>query len=191
MKHAGSLFPLLLVGALAALTFWLQRISEGPAGDRSGRHRHDPDFIIDQFSVRSFGSAGTLQHTMNATRMLHYPDDDTTTVVAPRLVFHATPPTRLSAEQALLSKDAKEVTLERNVRLVRGGEGGSLPIEATSERLVVVPDLETATTNTPVTITQGRSVVTGSGLVADNKTKQTTLLGPVRGVIHRDPGKTP
>jgi lipopolysaccharide export system protein LptC len=191
MKHAGSLFPLLLVGALAALTFWLQRISEGPAGDRSGRQRHDPDFIIDQFSVRSFGTAGTLQHTMNATRMLHYPDDDTTTVIAPRVVFHGTPPTRLTAEQALLSKDAKEVTLERNVRLVRGGENGSLPIEAASERLVVVPDLETATTNTPVTITQGRSIVTGSGLVADNKTKQTTLLGPVRGVIHRDPGKTP
>lgn len=191
MKHAGSLFPLLLVGVLAALTFWLQRISEGPAGDRSGRDRHDPDFIIDDFSVRSFGSAGTLQHTLTATRMLHYPDDDTTTVIAPQVVFHATPPTRLSAEQALVSKDAKQIRLERNVRLTRGAADGSLPIEATSERLDVVPDLETASTDTPVTITQGRSVVTGSGLIADNKTKQTTLLGPVRGVIHREAGKTP
>jgi lipopolysaccharide export system protein LptC len=191
MKHAGSLFPLLLVGVLAALTFWLQRISEGPAGDRSGRHRHDPDFIIDDFSVRSFGSTGALQHTLSATRMLHYPDDDTTTVIAPQVVFHSTPPTRLSAEQALVSKDAKQVRLERNVRLLRGAADGSLPIEATSERLDVVPDLETASTDTPVTITQGRSVVTGSGLIADNKTKQTTLLGPVRGVIHREAGKTP
>ncbi|RLJ63759.1 LPS export ABC transporter periplasmic protein LptC [Sulfurisoma sediminicola] len=191
MKHTGSLFPLLLVGVLAALTFWLQTISEGPAGDRSGRHRHDPDFIIDSFSVRSFGSAGTLQNTLSATRMLHYPDDDTTTVIAPRVIFHATPPTQLSAEQALVSKDAKQVRLEKNVRLVRGAESGGLPIEASTERLDVVPDLETASTDTPVTITQGRSVVTGSGLIADNKTRQTTLLGPVRGVIHRDAGKTP
>jgi lipopolysaccharide export system protein LptC len=191
MKHTGSLFPLLLVGVLAGITFWLQSISQGPAGDRSGRYRHDPDFIIDTFSVRSFGSAGTLQHTLSATRMLHYPDDDTTTVIAPHVIFHASPPTRLSAEQALVSKDAKQVRLERNVRMVRGGDGGGLPIEATSERLDVLPDLETASTDTPVTITQGRSVVTGSGLIADNKTKQTTLLGPVRGIIHRDAGKTP
>ena len=191
MKHTGSLFPLLLVGVLAGLTFWLQTISQGPAGDRSGRYRHDPDFIIDTFSVRSFGSSGALQHTLSATRMLHYPDDDTTTVIAPRVTFHATPPTQLSAEQALVSKDAKQVRLERNVRMVRGGDGGGLPIEATSERLDVLPDLETASTDTPVTITQGRSVITGSGLIADNKTKQTTLLGPVRGIIHRDPGKTP
>jgi len=191
MRHAGSLFPLLLVGVLAALTFWLQRVSEGPAADRSGRHRHDPDFIVEDFTVRSFGSAGTLQHTLTATRMLHYPDDDTTTVIAPQVVFHARPPTRLSAEQALVSKDAKQVRLERNVRMVRTAEGSDLPVEAVTERLDVVPDLETASTDTPVTITQGRSIVTGSGLIADNKTRQTTLLGPVRGVIHRDAGKTP
>lgn len=191
MKHAGSLFPLLLVGVLAALTFWLQRVSEGPVGDRSGRYRHDPDFIVEDFSVRSFGSGGTLQNTLTATRMMHYPDDDTTTVIAPQVVFHAQPPTRLSAEQALVSKDAKQVRLEHNVRLVRAAADGGLPLEATSERLDVVPDLETASTDTPVTITQGRSIVTGSGLIADNKTRQTTLLGPVRGVIHRDAGKTP
>jgi lipopolysaccharide export system protein LptC len=191
MRHAGSLFPLLLIGVLAALTFWLQRVSEGPAGDRSGRNRHDPDFIIDNLSLRTFGSAGQLQHTLKAERMMHYPDDDTTTVAAPRVMFHSTPPTQLSADRALVSKDAVQVRLERNVRLVRGGRDGSLPLEAATERLDVVPDLETASTDVPVTITQGRSVVTGRGLVADNKTRQTMLFGPVRGTIHRDTGKAP
>jgi lipopolysaccharide export system protein LptC len=123
--------------------------------------------------------------------MMHYPDDDTTTVIAPRLTFHSTPPAQLSSEQAQVSKDAQSVRLERNVRLYRSGEAGGLPIEVTSARLDVVPDAETASTDTPVTITQGRSVVTGSGLLADNKIKQTTLFGPVRGVIHRDPGNKP
>ena len=191
MRHAGSLFPLLLVGVLAALTFWLQRVSEGPAGDRSGRHRHDPDFIIDNFSLRTFGATGKLQHTLKATRMMHYPDDDTTTVTAPHVLFHATPPTQLSAEEALVSKDATQVRLLRNVRLHRGGHDGGLPLEAVTARLDVLPELETASTDTPVTITQGRSVVTGSGLTADNKTQQTSLFGPVRGVIYRDAGKTP
>jgi len=191
VRHAGSLFPLLLVGVLAGLTFWLQRISEPQVADRSGRNRHDPDFIIDNFSVRRFGPEGALQHTLAATRMMHYPDDDTTMVIAPRLTFHATPTSVLVAEQALVSKDAKSVRLERNVRLSRDAAAGGLPMEVTSARLDVLPDAETASTDTPVTITQGRSVVTGSGLVADNKTKQTTLFGPVRGVIHRDPGNKP
>ncbi len=191
MRHAGSLFPLLLVGVLAGLTFWLQRISEPQVADRSGRNRHDPDFIVDSFILRRFGPEGTLQHTLAATRMMHYPDDDTTTVIAPRLTFHATPTSVLVAEQALVSKDAKSVRLERNVRLSRDAAAGGLPMEVTSARLDVLPDAETASTDTPVTITQGRSVVTGSGLVADNKTKQTTLFGPVRGVIHRDPGIKP
>jgi len=191
MKHAGSLFPLLLVGVLAGLTFWLQRITEPQSADRSGRDRHDPDFIVDTFTVRRFNAEGALQHTLAATRMLHYPDDDTTMVVAPRVTFHSTPPSQLTAEQALVSKDAQSVRLERNVRLSRSAEAGGLGTEVTTTRLDIVPDLETASTDTPVTITQGRSVVTGSGLTADNKIQQTTLFGPVRGTIHRDPGKTP
>lgn len=191
MRHAASLFPVLLVGTLAGLTFWLQRVSEPQNADRSGRNRHDPDFIVDTFTVRRFNTEGALQHTLKATRMLHYPDDDTTTVVAPHITFHGTSPTQLTAEQALVSKDAESVRLERNVRLTRSAESGGLATEVASARLDVLPDLETARTDTPVTITQGRSVVTGSGLVADNKIKQTTLLGPVRGTIHRDPGKTP
>lgn len=191
MKHAGSLFPLLLVGVLAGLTFWLQRISEPQSADRSGRDRHDPDFIVDTFTVRRFNAEGALQHTLAATRMMHYPNDDTTMVVAPRVTFHSTPPSQLTAEQALVSKDAQSVRLERNVRLSRGAAAGGLGTEITTTRLDIVPDLETASTDTPVTITQGRSVVTGSGLIADNKIQQTTLFGPVRGIIHRDPGKTP
>lgn len=191
IRHAGSLFPLLLIGVLAALTFWLQRIAEPQGADRSGRARHDPDFIVDSFTLRRFDTEGTLQHTLAATRMLHYPDDDTTVVIAPRLTFHAAPPTRVSADQALVSKDAQSVRLERNVRLVRGAAAGGPGTEITTARLDVMPDLETASTDTPVSIVQGRSVVTGSGLIVDNKIRQTTLFGPVRGTIHRDSGKTP
>lgn len=191
MRRVGSLFPLLLIGVLAALTFWLQRVSEPPAVDRSGRDRHDPDFIVDTFTVRRFDSTGALQHTLAAVRMQHYPDDDTTTVIAPHVTFHGTPPTLLTAEQAFVSKDAKAVRLERNVLLVRSAANGGLSTEVATARLDVLPDLETASTDLPVTITQGRSIVTGSGLHADNKSMLTTLRGPVRGTIHRDQGRAP
>jgi len=191
MRHAASLFPLLLIGVLAGLTFWLQSVAEPPGVDRSGRNRHDPDFIVDTFTVRRFDTQGTLQHTLAATRMMHYPDDDTTTVIAPQVTFHSSPPSRLTAEQAFVSKDAKAVRLERNVRMSRSGVDGAPDTEVTTARLDILPDDETARSDAPVTITQGRSVVNGSGLFADNKLRQTTLFGPVRGIIHRNTEKSP
>jgi lipopolysaccharide export system protein LptC len=194
MRHRASFFPLVLVATLAGLSYWLQSITEPPGIDRSGRHRHDPDFVVDAFTVRRFDTAGTLQHTLKATQMRHYPDDDTTGVDAPHVVFHGAngaPPTTLTAQEAWVSKDAKSVRLQRNVRLNRGSSDGGAATEVGTERLDVFPDQETASTDTPVTITQGNSVIKGSGLLVDNNAGQTTLLGPVRGIIYRNSGKAP
>lgn len=190
MKHRGSPLPLLLIGSLAGLTFWLQSVSDMPVGGRDGRLRHDPDFIVEGFSVRRFDSTGALQHTLVAQRMAHFPDDDSTRVDAPRVTFHGAAPLQLGADTALVSQDAKEVRLDGNVRLLRSGNGSPDTLVATST-LTLFPDEETARTDAPVTITQGRSIVTGRGLTADNRVKIINLGGPVRGTIERRNGKTP
>lgn len=190
MKFRSSLFPLLLVGVLAALTFWLQRIAEPGNADVSGHKRHDPDFIIDNFSVRRFGPEGNLQHTLRSIRMVHYPDDDSTVATLPDVTFHRVPPSRLSADSAWVSTDAKEVRLDGNVRLVRTGLD-ALDTVVTTTRLSIFPDEETARSDAPVTVTQGQSVINGTGLAVDNKASIIKLLGPVRGIIHRQSGKSP
>lgn len=193
MKYRGSLFPLLLVGVLAGLTFWLQRVTEPGAVDRSGRMRHDPDFVVENFSVKRFDAEGSLQHTLRSTRMDHYPDDDTTVITKPEITFHRNPPTRLSADSAWVSTDAREVRLEGNVRLARAGEGRPDTVVATS-RLNIFPEDETARGDAAVSITHGLSVVDGAGIAVDNKASTVRLLGPVRGTIHRKSaptGRTP
>jgi lipopolysaccharide export system protein LptC len=193
MRHRGSPLPLIIVGALVGLSFWLQSVSEVPAGDRSGRGRHDPDFIVENFTLRRFDTAGELQHTLVSQRMEHFPDDDSTHVDKPQVTFHSTPPMRLSADTARLSKDAKEVRLEGNVRLVRSGgkDATGMDTVVATSMLDVFPDEERARSDAPVTITQGRSIVNGTGLTADNRVKIITLGGPVRGTIERKPGTTP
>lgn len=184
MKYSGSLFPLLLVGVLAALTFWLQQVADPGLADRSGRMRHDPDFIVEKFSVRRFNAEGKLQHTLTAPLMAHYPDDDSTVLDSPQVVFHGDPPSRLSGSKAYVSKDAREVVLDGNVSMVRTGVDGPDTVVATS-RLSIFPEEETARSDAAVTITQGRTVINGTGLAIDNKTSTTQLFGPVRGIIHR------
>lgn len=190
MRDRGALFPLVLIGALAALTFWLQSVTSPRSAERSGKARHDPDFIVDNFNVKRFGPEGNLQHTLFATRMQHFPDDDTTLVSSPRVTFHREPPTILSADSARISANGKEVLLSGNVRWQHAGLGTPDTVMSTAS-LLVLPDDEVARSRDAVTITKGQSIITGNGLAIDNKTSTVKLYGPVRGTIHRRTVQSP
>lgn len=185
MKPSGAgLFPIALVGLLAGLTFWLDRTTTSDDGSRAGQRRHDPDYIVERFQVRRFDATGALQHSLVADKMLHYPDDDSTSVIAPRLTYHHTPPTQLAADTARLDKTGKHVDLEGNVRIVREGNGDRPQTRIATSALHIDPEAEVARTNAPVTITTGRSVINGTGLEANNKTGNAVMFGPVRGTIY-------
>ena len=82
---AARLFPLVLMLALALLTFWLERTVREEQAHPSQR-RHDPDYRVEKFVVTKFNAAGDLESTLSAAEMVHYPDDDSTELVAPRAV---------------------------------------------------------------------------------------------------------
>ncbi len=184
-NFATSLFPLLLAGLLAAMTFWLERAARPPATGMDGKTRHDPDYIVDNFTVRRFGPEGFLQHTLHAAHMRHFPDDDSTLVLKPELTYHRTPETHVSARQAYLDSGAKHIKLMDDVIIQRAGTNKPETI-LTTQVLDVTPDNETASTNAPVTITQGQSNVRGSGLRTDNRIGQHVLTGRVNGIFHRN-----
>ncbi|MGH8721571.1 MAG: LPS export ABC transporter periplasmic protein LptC, partial [Burkholderiales bacterium] len=74
---ATRLFPLVLMLALALLSFWLERAArQEPAP--SVLERHDPDYSVEQFTITDFSRAGAPESTLSAAKMVHYPDDDTT-----------------------------------------------------------------------------------------------------------------
>ena len=58
-----------------------------PAGCRDGSTRHDPDFIVEGFSAVQMNPDGTRRYALSAKRMVHYPDDNSTLLEAPRLVL--------------------------------------------------------------------------------------------------------
>jgi lipopolysaccharide export system protein LptC len=186
---ATTLFPLLLVGLLAGMTYWLELASRPPAVANDGKSRHDPDYIVETFEVRRYGPEGNLQHTLRAAQMRHYPDDDSTVVLSPDLTYHNIPPTFIRANEARLDSKGKHVQLIDAVRVARSGANGRAETVLTTAKLDTYPDDEIATSDQPVTITQGKTVVTGSGLKANNKTSMYVLEGPVHGIFHRREGQ--
>lgn len=186
LSPATNLFPLLLVGVLAALSYWLELASRIPETASGGKLRHDPDTIVEGFEVRRFDPFGALQHTLTARQMVHYPDDDTAVVFEPRIVWHRPPPTTLVAREAHISSRGEHVTLIDDVRVTRAGVAGKPETTLTTARMDVWPDDELAKSTLPVTITQGASRLRGEGgMSVDQKSLIYALEGPVEGVFFR------
>ncbi|MCM2290016.1 MAG: LPS export ABC transporter periplasmic protein LptC [Sulfuritalea sp.] len=190
MDRASSLFPLAMLVLLAALTFWLNRVIQDD--NPRGPQRHDPDYWVENFQVRRFDIEGKLQHTVVAAKLLHYPDDDTTVVTTPHITYHQSPPTEIFARTGYIGKDGKEVDLVDDVRVVRHSAAGDAPATQLETRtLKIFPDAEKGHTDAPVVITQGKSIMKGSGLDIDNRSGITVLRGRVTGTLHRNRTETP
>lgn len=190
LPGSSTLFPLLVLAMLAAFTFWLDHSYRGGDGGGKTKLRHDTDFWVDEFTLRRYNLDGSIQHTLRATRMEHFPDDETTTVTEPRVAyFRDKQITTMTSRSAWLDKEAKHVRLQDEVRVVRTEADGNTMLINTSV-LDVTPDDEYAHTEAPVTITQGPSVVHGAGgLEVSNKTRTAVLRGPVTATIYPEHGK--
>lgn len=178
MKRFGSaIFPLSVLLVLAALTFWLRHAIELPESGRDGRNRHDPDYIISDAQLRKLDQTGRLQYTLKSIDIRHYPDDDTTEIAKPDLVYQhpKKAPVTMTAERGLLSRDGKQADLYDNVQVRRAAFGKREELIARTDKLTILPDEEQAFTASPVQITQGKSWLKGVGLRIDN-TKQTFVL---------------
>lgn len=185
-RHVQQALPLLILILLAGLTVWLERTTRGDDSPSTGKLRHDPDVIVDNFTLRRFDEKGEVQHTLDGVQLRHYPDDDSTELDTPKLVYRGkVSPTRITADRALLTKDGKEAILRDNVRVRR--EAGPTNPEMTLDTtlLYVYPDDEIAKTDQPVKMTHGKSVANGVGLFAD-RVKQTYVLeSRVKATIER------
>lgn len=181
--RASGLFPLLLLLVLAAGSLWLERAVQAPERDNSGRTRHDPDFIAEDFSVTKMSATGKPEYSLSAARMLHYPDDGSTEVVEPRVAqrHENAAPIVIRADRGLISRDGEEASFFGDVVVVREAGRGRSELRMLTEYLQIVPARDLARTDRPVIITEGRSRLAGVGMELNNKTRQFSLLSQVRG----------
>ena len=186
MKQWGSaLFPIALLGSLALLTFWLRYATEMPEVRNDGKHRHDPDYIVTDATLRKTDETGALQYTLKAADIRHYPDDDTTDMVFPHLVYQGSksPTVTLNADTAHVSQNNERIDLKDNVRIHRAASKKEEAMVGTTTELTVFPDNETAFTKAPVLMTQGKSWVKGVGLQMDNRAKTYVLESQARAML--------
>jgi lipopolysaccharide export system protein LptC len=183
MFSATRLFPLLLMLALAVLTYWLELATRAEEESRQAPRRHDPDYIVDRLMHTRFNAQGLAESTLAAQNMLHYPDDDSTELVAPRLVQTKTnqAPVTVSAERATLSRDGEELFLYDNVLVVRAADAGRPETRMRTSFLHIARAQSVLRTDADVVITEGDRVLSGRGMEYHTDSRQFFLRERVRG----------
>lgn len=182
-----QLFPVIVLGLLAGLSFLLMRAIEFPETRSDGKFRHDPDAIAENFTVLRYDQDGQLRYRLEAPSMRHFADDDSSLIDSPRLT-HYRPDTSnivVTSRNAAVSSKGSVAFLWDDVEVRRAATPKRPEMIATMPDLTVNTDDSTGFTDSPVEIRQGDSWLKGVGMSLDNKASTFALHSQVTGLYYR------
>jgi lipopolysaccharide export system protein LptC len=138
---------------------------------------------VENLVATAFDSQGHPRYTLSAARMVHYTDDDTTTLEVPRFEQQApgAPAIRAAARRGLVSSNGDHVHLLDAVSMTRAAHQGMPELVLTTDYLHVTPEAESMRTDKPVRLRQGTSWLAAESLYFDAKARILDLKGGVKG----------
>jgi lipopolysaccharide export system protein LptC len=182
-------FPLALAAALAALTLWLDHTVRRETPPHPALRRHDPDLVVENFGLTRYDADGQVAAVLAAAKMVHFPDDDSTELLAPRIVQHRPGEPRLtaSAHRGRLSADGEELFLEDDVLLVREDPEPGSEMRIRTDFLHVVQAKSLVRTDREVLITDRWRRLSARGMEYHNDSRQLFLRERVHGRFEPSP----
>ena len=184
--------PLILMGVLALVSWWLVRSTPGLApAILDAPLRHESDYFMRNFSIRTFDGEGHLKSEISGAMARHFPDTDTVEIEQIRLrsfsdrggITHAT------ANRALTNGDGSEVQLIGDAWVRNEAHtdpsGRKVPAgEFHSEFLHAFTNTEQVKTNRAVRLVRGHDQLSADAMDFDNVARVLSLQGHVRGELH-------
>lgn len=183
--------PVILMGLFALGTYWLVRSTPPPIlHGPEAQVRHEPDYFMRKFSVKSFDGAGRLRGEVQGTDARHFPDSDTLEIDLVRLrsFDEGGGLTIATAKRAVTNADATEVQLLGDARVVREPTGDKARqvqprMEFRGEFLHAFIETERVTSYKPVELTRGNDRFTADAMDFDNLKRVMELKGHVKGTL--------
>jgi len=180
------LLPVVMMVLLGALTLWLEYAVQDRSGGEAGPAKHEPDAIIENFMIQRLDESGTLRYTFSAPRMVHFPDDGSGEALYPRIVQVADDGGNFtaSANRGVVNRLGEEVFLYGNVEVLREATPDTPEFRVSTEYLHVLAEQGVSRTDRSVTVNDGRSTLTGVGMVVNGKKRQFSLTSQVKGTFN-------
>lgn len=180
-----AIIAIMLLATLAGVTYWFSQVGRY-ANLASPVSREGPDFVVNGVTLTQFDPMGRPTNRLFAEQMTHFALDDRAELQKPRYVSLRPDQPRLEAraQQAVVEGSGERVVMTGDVVITRArGPGGDAPMRLTTERLVALPDLEQYSTDLPVEIDRGDSVIRAVGMDYDNIKRVVKMHSKVRGTI--------
>ncbi len=193
IRRALDRLALYLPGVLMALfalgSWWLVRSLPTMFNDAPTKAvRHEPDYYLEQFSVKSFDSKGHLTRELSGKRAQHFPDSDTLEMTHVIMRGQNAEGQRMNAraDRAIATSDGTQVNLLGDVQLTQLGNSrnDTAPTELRSQHIQSMLKEEHLSSDGPVEIRRGQDVFSANSMQLNSKTGEYELNGKVRGVIH-------
>lgn len=177
---------ILILSITAALGLWLSRGPEDLLFTPKPTLRHEPDYILEDFTMTLAGDDGLPRYRMMGTMMKHYPDTDAAQVEQPRMEFITDAGERwiITAEQAQAEQKGDIVKLRGGVSVFRDDHDrqGQGPMQSLkTESLDVYVAEGYADTDQDVVITQSFGLTRAQGLRINFRQRHLYLKSRVRG----------
>ncbi len=125
MSDSKKIAIALVLILLAAGSWWLTHRVAPPEPKSDHKLRHDPDYIVKNFTAYVMDEDGKRRYHLSANRLLHYPDDETAHLDQPYLIQYKKdgPPIHTRAEKGWLPDDASRILMTGSVHVTRGNDG--------------------------------------------------------------------
>ena len=183
MISTTRLFPLALMLSLAGLTFWLDHQVRVEDGSHPSMRRHDPDYLVDNFTTTTYTRDGNVESVLSAAKMVHFPDDDSTELTAPRVLQARPTQPRYTAraDRGRVSREGDEIFLYDNVLLVREADEARPEARMATSFLHILRDRNLVRTDREVRFEEPGRWLTGRGMEYFNATRELFLHADVHG----------
>ncbi len=183
LRTLTAYLPLVIMALLALFTWWLVKNSPTVDEPRAKRPpRHEPDYIMEGFTVQRYSADGALAVQIQGAQMRHYPDVDMLEIDNVQLVATAVDGavTHATAKQASAKGDGSEVQLTGGARVVEQAIGLKAPLEVEGEFLHAFLKTKQLSSHLPVRVRQGKNELRVAALQVDHIKQVAVLKGPIR-----------
>ena len=191
------LMPLLLMGTLTLITFWVVKKNTPPEASLIERVRlHEPDYTIQNGALSALNEVGATKYRVLGKKVTHYDDDASIDILTPRMrLFQANKaPITVKADTGHLDGDLTILDLIDNAEIFRpaqaatAAEPGTLRMLARSSYFKVLINDDIIETDKPIQLEQGMSIMNSTaGGTFNNVDQSMVLSGQVKGRIERLP----
>lgn len=127
---------------LAGGSWWLSGRVTPPEVKTNLEARHDPDYIIENFNSTVMNEQGRRRYILNARKLVHFSDDDTSELEQPYLIQYqdGAAPMHARSNYGWLSSGATEIVMTGTVRVARDRDPRDADAEITTEKLTIELD---------------------------------------------------